>query len=192
MYKTQLDYIFCPFCGRYLEVTVEEGQELKYCSQCKWKHYLKHDIAVAGIAVRFNPLPETLMVLRNREPNPGKWSFPAGFVNFGERPDNALIREVREETGLTVVRAKLIKEVVSDDDPNRSPKQQSRFYKMVVTGKVKNQDQEENSEIKWHSLSRQIPVPEIAWGNHELLFRYMQGDVVSFMEWAEYWKSEVR
>ena len=32
---------------------------------------------------------------------PGKWEFPGGKVDPGERYDDAVVREVREETGMT-------------------------------------------------------------------------------------------
>lgn len=34
--------------------------------------------------------------------NPGKWEFPGGKTELGERFDEALLREVAEETGLTI------------------------------------------------------------------------------------------
>lgn len=34
--------------------------------------------------------------------NPGKWDFPGGKIDAGENFEEALIREVAEETGLTV------------------------------------------------------------------------------------------
>lgn len=199
MGKTQLDYVFCPFCGKYLETTIEEGRELKYCQNCQWRHYLKHDIAVAGIIIRYNttsyrePYFEVLMVLRNKEPSKGMWSFPAGFVNFGEHPDDALAREVYEETSLGVVRSKLIEEVVSDDDP-RSPKQLSRFYKVFAIGKVKIRDKEENSQIAWWVLDLRNPLPNIAWENHRRLFRQIR-DGEQFSQTSPdigWWLSEVR
>ena len=192
------DYLYCPICALTLGTKFEDERLIKYCSR-HGEFYPQHDIAVAGIAVRFNGKPhrkiaynyETLMVLRNKEPHKGLWSFPAGFVNFGERPDDALAREVNEETGLTVIRSKLIKEVVSDDDP-RSPKQQSKYYKMVVTGEVKIKDTEENLRVEWWTLNKDAPDPQIAWAHHDELFKNLKRDRDSFTDFRIPWSSEVR
>ncbi len=43
-----------------------------------------------------------LMILRGHEPGRGLWSVPGGRIEPGETAEEAVIREVREETGLSV------------------------------------------------------------------------------------------
>lgn len=49
-----------------------------------------------------------LMIKRGRPPGEGTWSIPGGRVEHGESDTAALIREVREETGLEIVPGHLI------------------------------------------------------------------------------------
>jgi ADP-ribose pyrophosphatase YjhB (NUDIX family) len=43
-----------------------------------------------------------LLIRRGREPGRGQWSIPGGRVEDGESEQDAVLREVAEETGLTV------------------------------------------------------------------------------------------
>ena len=64
--------------------------------------------AVAGVVVRDE---EVLLVRRGKAPGVGLWSIPGGAVHLGEGLQEALRREIREETGL-VVRPVTVIEVV--------------------------------------------------------------------------------
>jgi 8-oxo-dGTP diphosphatase len=43
-----------------------------------------------------------LLIQRGHEPSAGLWSLPGGRIEAGESPEQAVEREVREETGLSV------------------------------------------------------------------------------------------
>ena len=49
-----------------------------------------------------------LLVKRGHEPEAGRWSLPGGRVIPGESDPQALVREVREETGLWVEPGRLV------------------------------------------------------------------------------------
>lgn len=44
---------------------------------------------------------EVLLVKPNRGFNEGQWTLPGGFVSYGEAPEEAVLREVKEEVGVT-------------------------------------------------------------------------------------------
>ncbi|MHB0911924.1 MAG: NUDIX hydrolase [Armatimonadota bacterium] len=56
-------------------------------------------VAVAAVIIDAD---EVLLVRRGTEPSLGKWSIPGGHVLCGETLEEALVREVIEETGLVV------------------------------------------------------------------------------------------
>jgi ADP-ribose pyrophosphatase YjhB (NUDIX family) len=59
------------------------------------------DIACVG-AVILNAADELLVIQRGHEPAVGRWTLPGGRIEPGESAEQAVVREVLEETGLVV------------------------------------------------------------------------------------------
>jgi 8-oxo-dGTP diphosphatase len=53
-------------------------------------------------------LPDAGRLLLTRYTGSGRWSLPGGGIDHGEQPEQALLREVHEETGLTLADARLV------------------------------------------------------------------------------------
>ncbi len=60
-----------------------------------------------------------LLIQRNHSPFEGMWALPGGFVEYGEKTEEAMVREMTEETGLKI-KIQTLFGVYSD--PNRDPR----------------------------------------------------------------------
>jgi 8-oxo-dGTP diphosphatase len=93
------DLHFCPRCGHPLERRQLYGAERPVCPACGRIHFFDPKVAV-GVVIQ--DAGRLLLVKRANDPERGRWSVPAGFVDAGEDPARAAEREALEETGLRV------------------------------------------------------------------------------------------
>jgi len=77
----------------------------RVCPACGFIHFEDPKVAVAAFVENRG---RVLLVRRAYNPQRGKWALPAGYVDYGEDPAAAVIREVKEETGLDVAVAGLL------------------------------------------------------------------------------------
>ncbi len=99
-----------------------------------------------------------LMVRRRVREGELSWQFPAGEVEAGESPEDAAVRESREETGLTVRATKHLGERVHPATGR------TMVYVAcdVVAGTAYVGDEEELAELAWcdrASLASYVPSP---------------------------------
>jgi 8-oxo-dGTP diphosphatase len=90
---------FCHFCASPLQNRHIEGRERLYCPGCRTPIY--ENPVPAACVVLIDDRHRLLLVKRRVAPKPGMWCLPGGFVECGETPEQAALRELHEETGLT-------------------------------------------------------------------------------------------
>ncbi len=89
---------YCPICGRVLELGTIDSKERKFCPNCNFiDHKNPLPVAVAS-AVKGK---KVLMIKRGMAPRKGTWGPPSGFIEVGETPEEACLRELKEETGVS-------------------------------------------------------------------------------------------
>ncbi len=74
-----------------------------------------------------------LLIRRRNEPFKGMYALPGGFVEYGERTEDAVLREIFEETGL---RTRVTNLIGVYSDPDRDPRGHtvSAIYLLEVVG----------------------------------------------------------
>lgn len=88
---------FCPVCGA---ARGSNAANPFRCLSCEYVHHFSPVSAVAAITA--DSVGNVLLLIRARNPGKGKFGLPGGFVDPGERAEDALHREVFEEVGLRV------------------------------------------------------------------------------------------
>jgi 8-oxo-dGTP diphosphatase len=63
---------------------------------------------VVGVGAVILEGDKILLEKRKNMPSKGKWSVPGGLVELGESVEDAVVREVKEETGLDVYEPRLV------------------------------------------------------------------------------------
>ena len=132
----------CPHCGRYLN----------------------RGISIDCLIVKDRKI---LLGKRKHDPFGGYWGIFGGYVEWNESPEDAVSRELKEETNLEAEDMKLFGVY---GDPKRHEKQVITIvYKVKVEGKPTPGDDVE--EIKWFDLKE---IPELAFDHNTIIKDYLR------------------
>jgi ADP-ribose pyrophosphatase YjhB (NUDIX family) len=107
--------LYCQRCGGTTSEREIDGRRRPVCDICGTVTYLDPKLAVAVVIGRAGKVLLGLRAAHTR--NPSLWSFPAGFVERGERVENAAIREAKEESGLQVRLDRLLAVISAEGEP---------------------------------------------------------------------------
>lgn len=94
---------YCRECGTKLVPRELENEGIvPYCPKCEQYRFPQYNVAVSMIVVN-EEKDEILLIQQYGRPS---YILVAGYVSRGEALEDAVVREVREETGMTVSRVK--------------------------------------------------------------------------------------
>jgi ADP-ribose pyrophosphatase YjhB (NUDIX family) len=95
------------------------------------------DSPVLGVGALILKEGKILLSKRLNEPAKGKWSIPGGMVELGETVKDAVMRETKEETNLSVVEPVLFDVV---DSVDLDDKGKVRYHYVIIDFFVKVKD----------------------------------------------------
>ena len=95
---------FCPLCAAPLARGRVDERERDACTACRWVHWDNPTPVVAAV-VEFEG---RVLLARNRQWPEKTFALVTGFLERGESPAEAVVREVKEETDLDAEAAGLI------------------------------------------------------------------------------------
>ena len=146
-----MEHPFCPRCGGRVQAMVRHGRTRPVCPACGYVHFANPRVAVVLFLADGG---RTLLVKRKVAPEKGRWALAAGFVELGEPPETAAVREMREETGLEVVIERML-----DLSFNEADKVIVIIYQARVVGGVLAAG-DDAEEARWFTAGE---LPELAF-----------------------------
>lgn len=94
---------FCPCCAHpYTAADFSRSEMMFYCSECHYEFYQNGTPAATALIPHPDDPELILFITRNTSPGKGLLDIPGGFLRYGELPEEAVVREVREETLLDI------------------------------------------------------------------------------------------
>lgn len=109
--------------------------------------------------------PKVLLIQRGNEPYKGCWAFPGGFMNMEETAEECAVRELKEETGLTLTR---IQQIGAYSKVNRDPRGRtiSIAYLAIVDAPTAVSGMDDAAKAAWFPLSS---LPDLAFDHQDIM-----------------------
>jgi ADP-ribose pyrophosphatase YjhB (NUDIX family) len=110
------------------------------------------------------------IILIKRKNPPHGWALPGGFVDYGETLENAVRRESKEETGLTI---EFVRQFHTYSDPKRDPRHHtvSTIFIAKASGTPIAADDAQDVGI----FTEETLPNEIAFDHRKILEDYFRG-----------------
>ena len=161
---------FCPQCGHALtpnpDVTEAHRQD---CPGCGRSHFQNSRPTASALIVRDGHI---LLGRRGVEPFQGMWDIPGGFLSPLEHPEDGVVREIREETGLIVRPRELLGIFPDTYGGDNDGVYTLNFYYLVDIVSGEPHPADDVAELRWFTPDA---LPEIAFPHQvQVLVRWRE------------------
>lgn len=150
------NFNFCPVCAKSLVWQTWFGSTHQVCPDSSCGYVVFHDPKLVSV-VLVEHEGKILLGKRNIEPGKGLWTFLGGYIDRGERVEDAARREVKEETNLEVELIRLLGVYSQVDNP---------IVLIAYAAKVKGSLEDmrpQESETSELAFVRPSEMPELAF-----------------------------
>jgi ADP-ribose pyrophosphatase YjhB (NUDIX family) len=149
--------------GELIDISFELMEQLSHAPIEKIEGAFNDSVVypTPNVDVRGLVLNEKKQVLLVKERLDGKWTIPGGWAEIGRSPKENIVKEMKEETGLTVNVERLL--AVFDKKCHPHPPQVPYVYKMVffcsILGSAELKPEYEITDIGYFDLNN---LPELS------------------------------
>ena len=141
-------------------ITLSEKEYQEYGKHSK-KDYQCPSLSVDAIILNKN---DEILLIERKNPPQG-WALPGGFVDYGESLEDAITREVKEETDLVVTEANQFR---AYSNPARDPRLHvvSMVFRCFVKDTTLAKSGDDAKALKWYPLQE---LPSLAFDHAQII-----------------------
>lgn len=162
----------------YYEQVASEPEFLDWYHRQEHPEYAKPSLTVDMVLMCYNKEEDqlkTLLIQRKGHPYRNSWALPGGFVNPNESTDDSVIRETKEETGVTIG-SHNIEQLHTFSTPNRDP----RGWVVTVSylafiGEEPLIAGDDANEVRWFNMERRGNQLYLTSGGVEIILNLKSG-----------------
>lgn len=153
----RLRYQYCPMCqGELIRKIINDDHIARVvCQNCDWVHY---PASAIGVNVFITTDDGVVAILPPNSPDNYPAALPGGHSEYGEHPEEAAIRESKEETGLDVEIVQCLGWEFKQNMNYPGPMLSIYFHARAIGGVLKNSEEGEVTVCKINDFPAISPI----------------------------------